>query len=62
MLYAVDLSIVAEKTMIVEADSKAEAASIVIAKARKRKYLMEEGDYTVLCGTSQARALKESRK
>jgi len=62
LLYAVDLSIVAEKTMIVEADSKAEAASIVIAKARKRKYLLEEGDYTVLCGTSQARALKESWK
>lgn len=62
MLYAVDLTIVAEKEIFVEAKSKVEAA----ARARKlelnRKHLLEDGEFTVLCSTSCARVLKESLK
>jgi hypothetical protein len=61
-LYAVDLTITAEKTMIVEGKSKAEAASKAVRKARSRNHLLEEGDFVVLCGTSRVRELKESRK
>ena len=62
MLYAVNVTICAEKEVFLEAKSKADAA----AKARKhvssRKHLLEDGEFIVLCGTSQARVLKESLK
>jgi hypothetical protein len=62
MLFAVDLTIMAEKTVIVEARSKAEAA----CKARRReiykKQLLEDGEFTVLCSTSRARELRGSEK
>jgi hypothetical protein len=62
MLFAVDLTIVADKTVIVEAGSKAEAA----CKARRREFykkqLLEDGEFTVICSTSGARVLKESAK
>lgn len=62
MLYAVDLTIMAEKELFLEADSKTEAA----AKARKlelnRKHLLEDGEFTVLCGTSGVREVKGSAK
>ena len=62
MLYAVDLTIAAEKTIIVEARSKAEAASRVCRSEKKRKQLLEEGDFIVLCGTSRVQEIKESRR
>lgn len=62
MLYAVDLTIMAEKELFLEADSKAEAA----AKARKlelnRKHLLEDGEFTVLCSTSGVREVRGSAK
>lgn len=62
MLFAVDLTIVADKTVIVEARSKAEAA----CKARRREFCkkqyLEEGEFTVIYSTSGARVLKESSK
>jgi hypothetical protein len=62
MLFAVDLTIVADKTVIVEAGSKAEAA----CKARRREFYkkqyLEDGEFTVICSTSGARELKESAK
>lgn len=62
MLYAVDLTITAEKTVIVEAKSKVEAAGKVRRKEQGRKHLLEEGEFTVICGTSGVRELRESRK
>lgn len=62
MLYAVDLTIMAEKELFLEADSKTEAA----AKARKlelnRKHLLEDGEFTVFCSTSGVREVKRSAK
>lgn len=62
MLYAVDLTIAAEKEIFVEADSKVEAA----ARARKlelnRKHLLEDGEFTVLCGTHGVREVRGSAK
>ena len=62
MLYAVDLTIMAENELFLEADSKAEAA----AKARKlelnRKHLLEDGEFTVLCSTSGVREVRGSAK
>jgi hypothetical protein len=62
MLYAVDLTIEAEKTLIVEADSRAEAAGKVRRKEQERKHLLEEGEFTVICGTSGVRELRGSNK
>ena len=62
MLFAVDLTIMAEKELFLEADSKTEAA----AKARKlelnRKHLLEDGEFTVLCGTHGVREVRGSSK
>jgi hypothetical protein len=62
MLYAVDLTIMAEKELFLEADSKTEAA----AKARKlelnRKHLLEDGEFTVICSTSGVREVRGSAK
>jgi hypothetical protein len=62
MLFAVNLIIEAEKTLVVEARSKADAA----AKARKqemsRKHLLEQGDFRVICGTSSVREVRGSNK
>lgn len=62
MLYAVNLTISAEKELFLEADSKAEAA----AKARRhelgRRHLLEEGDFIVLCGTHGVREVRGSAK
>ena len=62
MLYAVSLTICAEKELFVEAKSKAEAA----ARARKieqgRKHLLEEGEFIVLCGTHDVREVRGSAK
>jgi hypothetical protein len=62
MIFAVDLTIVADKTVIVEAGSKAEAS----CKARRREFCkkqyLEDGEFTVICSTSGARVLKESAK
>lgn len=62
MLFAVDVTITAEKTMVVEAKSKADAASKAVRKAKSRNHLLEEGDFVVLCGTSRVREIKESRR
>ncbi len=62
MLYAVNLTIEAEKTLIVEANSRAEAAGKVRRKEQGRKQLLEEGEFMVICGTSGVRELRESRK
>ena len=62
MIFAVDLTIMAEKTVIVEAKSKVEAAGKVRRKEQERKHLLEEGEFTVICGTSGVRELRESRK
>jgi hypothetical protein len=62
MLFAVDLTIVADKTVIVEAGSKAEAS----CKARRREFYkkqyLEDGEFTVICSTSGARELRGSEK
>lgn len=62
MIFAVDLTIVADKTVIVEARSKAEAA----CKARRREFYkkqyLEDGEFTVICSTSGARELRGSEK
>lgn len=62
MLYAVNLTICAEKEIFLEAHSKAEAA----AKARKheleRKHLLEEGEFIVMCGTHGVREVRGSAK
>jgi hypothetical protein len=62
MLFAVDLTIMAEKTVIVEARSKSDAARKARAKETYKKQLLEEGDYVVLCSTSRVRELRESEK
>lgn len=62
MLYAVNLTIEAEKTLIVEANSRAEAAGKVRRKEQERKHLLEEGEFTVICGTSGVRELRGNRK
>ncbi len=62
MLFAVDVTILAEKTVIVEARSKADAANKARTKETYKKQLLEEGDFTVLCSTSRVRELKESAK
>jgi hypothetical protein len=62
MLYAVDITITAGKTVLVDACSKAEAASKARWKESKRRQLLEEGDFVVLCGTHCVREVKESRK
>lgn len=62
MLYAVDLTIEAEKTLIVEANSKAEAAGKARQKELNRRHLLEEGEFIVLCATNGARELKGSLK
>ena len=62
MLFAVDLTIVAEKTVIVEAKSKAEAACKARRRESSKKHLLEDGEFTVICSTSGARELKESAK
>lgn len=62
MLYAVNVTICAEKEVFLEAKSKADAA----AKARKhvssRKHLFEEGEFIVMCGTSGVREVRGSAK
>jgi hypothetical protein len=62
MLYAVDLTIEAEKTLIIEADSKAEAARIARRQELGRKHLLEEGEFIVICCTNGTRELKGSAK
>lgn len=62
MLFAVDLTIMAEKTVIVEASSKAEAAAKARRKELSHKHLLEDGNFTVICSTSGSRVLKESAK
>jgi hypothetical protein len=62
MLFAVDLTIMAEKTVIVEARSKADAARKSRTKETYKKQLLEEGDFVVLCSTSRVRELRESEK
>jgi hypothetical protein len=62
MLFAVDLTIMAEKTVIVEARSKAEAACKARRRESSRKHLLEDGEFTVLCSTSRARELRGSEK
>ena len=62
MLFAVDLTIMADKTVIVEANSKAEAACKATRRESSRKHLLEDGEFTVICSTSGARVLKESSK
>lgn len=62
MLYAVNLTICAEKEIFLEAQSKSEAA----AKARKheleRKHLLEGGEFIVMCGTHGVREVRGSAK
>ncbi len=62
MLFAVDLTIVADKTVIVEAKSKTEAACKARRRESSKKHLLEDGEFTVICSTSGARVLKESSK
>ena len=62
MLFAVDLTIVAEKTVIVEAKSKTEAACKARRRESSKKHLLEDGEFTVLCSTSRARELRGSEK
>lgn len=62
MLFAVDLTIMAEKTVIVEARSKAEAACKARRRESSRKHLLEDGEFTVICSTSGARELRGSEK
>jgi predicted Ser/Thr protein kinase len=62
MLFAVDLTIVADKTVIVEARSKAEAACKARRRESSKKHLLEEGEFTVICSTSGARELRGSEK
>jgi hypothetical protein len=62
MLFAVDLTIMAEKTVIVEARSKAEAACKARRRESSRKHLLEDGEFTVICSTSGARELRGSKK
>ena len=62
MLFAVDLTIVADKTVIVEAKSKTEAACKAKCREFYKKQYLEDGEFTVSCSTSGARVLKESSK
>jgi predicted Ser/Thr protein kinase len=62
MLFAVDLTIMAEKTVIVEARSKAEAACKARRRDSSKKHLLEDGEFTVICSTSGARELRGSEK
>jgi hypothetical protein len=62
MLFAVDLTIVADKTVIVEARSKAEAACDATRRESSRKHLLEDGEFTVICSTSGTRELRGSEK
>jgi hypothetical protein len=62
MLYAVDLTIEAEKTLIVEANSKAEAAGKARRQELSRKHLLEEGEFIVICCTNGTRELRGSLK
>ena len=62
MLYAVNLTVAAEKEIFLEASSKAEAASRARRQEARRKHLLEEGDFIVICGTSRVREVKGSEK
>lgn len=62
MLFAVDVTILAEKTVIVETRSKAEAACKARRRESSKKHLLEDGEFTVLCSTSGARELRGSEK
>jgi hypothetical protein len=48
--------------LIIEADSKAEAARIARRQELGRKHLLEEGEFIVICCTNGTRELKGSAK
>lgn len=62
MLYAVNLTIAAEKEIFLEADNKTDAASKARKLEQTRKHLLEEGEFIVICGTSGVREVRGSNK
>ena len=62
LLYAVNLTIAAEKELFLEADNKAEAASKARKIEQERKHLLEEGEFVVICTTSGVREVRGSAK
>ena len=62
MLYAVNLTIAAEKEIFLEAKNKAEAASKARKLEQERKHLLEEGEFIVICSTSGVREVRGSAK
>jgi hypothetical protein len=62
LLYAVNLTIAAEKEIFVEANNKAEAANKARKMEQERKHLLEEGEFTVICGTAGVREVRGSSK
>ena len=62
MDYAVDVTIAAQKTVLIEADSAAQAARKAYSRELVRKQFFEMGEFTVIVNANDARELGYENK